>query len=110
MVMLAELKCWRWLPGMLTEDGWRLDCPSDGEWEATSSLAHRSYHKPASGPRLTDPATQGAIVFGILAPLGWAMALARIQQGETLFMHRQHGFTEWLPLPEAIEAALRLEG
>jgi len=105
MVKLTELKCWRWLPGMKAigrrgiPDAWiRMEAPGDrlaGEWKNGQ-------------PDLTDPATQGAIVFGLLAPLGWRMA--RGAWGKAAFTHRQHGFTEWLPLPEAIEAALRMGG
>jgi hypothetical protein len=115
MVKLTELKCWRWLPGM--RYGQRFD-DGDGSFTTYSRLlwddnkrcleshapdcgarpcrAHAPYDwwKPDPGiePDLTDPATQGAIVFGLLAPMGWE-ALA---PGETLCQY--------------IEAALRLEG
>ena len=106
--MLTELKCWRWLPGMLTEDGWRLDCPSDGEWEATSSLAHRSYHKPASGPRLTDPATWGCCI-ALLSEKGWRFRIDSLDKARARKPGAAH-WGPWLPLKEAIEAALRMEG
>ena len=121
MVNLTELKCWRWLPGMLGQYGTmssRLLHPGDPgdvfNWDdAGDDDVERTFWPDLAQPDLNDPATQGAIVFGLLAPLGWRMARGAwgtFDAGKAAFTHRQHGFTEWLPLKEAIEAALRMEG
>ena len=132
MVKLTELKCWKWLPGMRGivpdhQGGVRVIRLGEEATNPGGFGDHRypcdsgTYGNPrAVDPDINDPATLGAIMFGILAPLGWRMArgawagfldcLLPGDAGKAAFTHRQHGFTEWLPLKEAIEAALRMEG
>lgn len=95
MVKLTELKCWRWLPGMRDLGETRLiEARESAHWMPQ--------------PDLNDPATQGAIVFGILAERGWW--LDACEPGDVAMLKEPNISTGWLPLKEAIEAALRMEG
>jgi hypothetical protein len=70
----AEASAFRWLPGMR-----RLrHCPGygdhhcfQGRWTEAKSPSHNALFAEGCVPDLTDPATQGAILFGILFPAGW---------------------------------------
>lgn len=72
MVALAEraiaCKGWRWLPGVLTVDGWRVvDAYEDGTVRWVSDCGQMETRTPFGGalqscPDLTDPATLGCLL------------------------------------------------
>ena len=134
MVKLSELRCWKWLPGMLALESYDWRWPADG---SSGTDIHRYRLDVAEpdwypdgvptwfggyqgltwccevgcegewAPDLNDPATQGAIMFGILAPLGWRA----ITSGDSMCLEDKSGQrVPWALAPQAIEAALRMEG
>ncbi len=74
---------WKWLPGMRTTDGWRLYLAKDGVTIiGTGEGENRGYTadwlsyvgpRPATEPDLDDITTLGAVLLGVLVPLGWAV-------------------------------------
>ena len=68
---VTESSAWKWLPGMRDAYGARLCKVSlhDGAWSCVLGREWAEYHYPTE-PDLDDPATCGAIVFGIFEPLG----------------------------------------
>ncbi len=111
---VTELTCWRWLPGMLTDKGYRIiriESTTGLAWgvaedEGTDQEPWPIAHNQE--PDTDDPATQGAIVFGLLAPLGWRMQMT--EHGHWVLYRGGPMFTDFLSPPEAVEAALRLQG
>lgn len=92
MVALARravvCKGWRWLPGMLTLDGFRCVWADAEQIECAASRAH-NFRRPNSAtdlPDLTDPATLGCL----LALVREAHAVPFLQV--SVKISREHGY------------------
>lgn len=110
----AEAAAFRWLPGMLGRQrgmGYRVDFVPSGVPQAQDGTPRR-----ALLPDLTDPATQGAILFGLLFPAGWRIGcwsddkvVLRHMQADIIVKLKDFGSDgEETLAPEALARALEL--
>ena len=127
MVALAEraiaCKGWRWLPGMLTVDCWRVvDAYADGTVRWVSDCGQMETRTPFGGalqscPDLTDPATLGCLLALVreawseptanTAPSwkGWDVERAELEPHGASIFSLAIGATEAEALVAALECA-----
>lgn len=80
---VTESNEWKWLPGMLELNGYRF-IRMNNENTAVFAFASGLLQSVAVAdvhPDLTDPATQGAIIFGIFQSLGIGIVHGELKRG-----------------------------
>jgi hypothetical protein len=102
--MAVEAEAWKWLDGMLGLHG--QDRYSFDELGGADPYYIHGDGANPDVPDLTDPATQGAVLFGILVQEGWNVEET---DGINLGMRRRYPspLTVYAPVPEALARALR---
>jgi hypothetical protein len=94
----VALRGWRWMPGMLANDGWRVlvDFDDGSYLLAGGNEARVCSMTDGEAPDLTDPATAGCL-----------LALAREITGRPgLFAHPSPGDGGWVPCYHAPSGAI----